>query len=408
MKKYNIGVFVDTWYPVVDGVIKVVENYCNRLSQNNFNVYLFCPKPRDTKYEEKKYLFNIKRSKRLKVFFLSYDLALPNMDKEFLDYIDKLDLDLVHIHSPFTMGKLGVKVAKKKNIPVVGTIHSQYRMDFLSASRSYLITSIMTRSVLNVLNKTNVNYTVNEALSELYYKGRGYGLKKKPQIIPNATDFKYFDNKDEIISLKNKYQIKDNEKVFLYVGRIYKLKNLEFLTKSLGILKKNNFKFKMFFIGEGDHEKLLDKWILENNIEKETIKIKGIYDRVELSKYFNMADLFLFPSTYDTNSLVQIEAASQKTPTVFLRKARTSSTVTEDVNGYKTDDTPIAYANKIIEIFKDMNKYNEIKENCYKDLYKTWDEVYLILENEYLKLINNHQNSCQYKMLDSKTKKMYN
>ena len=29
----KVGLFIDTWYPMVDGVIKVVDNYARRLVQ---------------------------------------------------------------------------------------------------------------------------------------------------------------------------------------------------------------------------------------------------------------------------------------------------------------------------------------------------------------------------------------
>ena len=33
MKKLKVGLFIDTWYPMVDGVIMVVDNYAKRLSE---------------------------------------------------------------------------------------------------------------------------------------------------------------------------------------------------------------------------------------------------------------------------------------------------------------------------------------------------------------------------------------
>ena len=43
MKK--VGLFIDTWYPMVDGVIKVVDNYARRLMQY-CDVVVFCPATR--------------------------------------------------------------------------------------------------------------------------------------------------------------------------------------------------------------------------------------------------------------------------------------------------------------------------------------------------------------------------
>ena len=52
--------------------------------------------------------------------------------------------------------------------------------------------------------------------------------------------------------------------------------------------------------------------------------IKVNNDRELLSYYYNRADIMLFPSIYDSSSIVQIEAASQKTPAVFLKNTATA------------------------------------------------------------------------------------
>ena len=83
----------------------------------------------------------------------------------------------------------------------------------------------------------------------------------------------------------------------------------------------------------------------------------------------------LFPSIYDASSIVQIEAASQKTPTVFLENTATSATIVDNVNGYLSKNTIEDYTNKIIEILNDKKLYQEVSENCFKDLYKTWDDA---------------------------------
>jgi hypothetical protein len=47
----KVGLFIDTWYPMVDGVIKVVDNYARRLV-NYCDVVVFCPKARNSNKKE--------------------------------------------------------------------------------------------------------------------------------------------------------------------------------------------------------------------------------------------------------------------------------------------------------------------------------------------------------------------
>jgi glycosyltransferase involved in cell wall biosynthesis len=99
-----------------------------------------------------------------------------------------------------------------------------------------------------------------------------------------------------------------------------------------------------------------------------------VTDREMLANYYARADLFLFPSLYDASSIVQIESASQKTPTLFLEGAVTNATVTKDVNGFIVENDAEKYANKIVEIIKNKELYNMVSENAYKDLYVNWDD----------------------------------
>ena len=99
-----------------------------------------------------------------------------------------------------------------------------------------------------------------------------------------------------------------------------------------------------------------------------------------LTDYYARADLFLFPSLYDASSIVQIEAASQSTPTLFLKGAATAATITDNVNGFLAENSEDNYADKILQILHNQELYEEVSKNTYKDLYRNWDmaidEVY--------------------------------
>ena len=94
--------------------------------------------------------------------------------------------------------------------------------------------------------------------------------------------------------------------------------------------------------------------------------------------------------TNNSNQLVQIEAASQKTPTVFIEGAKTAGTVTKDVNGLIAKNDAKEYAKTIIDILSDKERYLTLCENAYKDLYVNWDMVAQKVYDEYLKLIQNN------------------
>ncbi len=69
--------------------------------------------------------------------------------------------------------------------------------------------------------------------------------------------------------INEKYNIKDNELVFIFVGRINTLKNIFFIVDSLKLLKtkKPRLKFKMLFVGSGQDEEKLKQKISELDME---------------------------------------------------------------------------------------------------------------------------------------------
>lgn len=381
-KKLNIGIFCDSFYPMVDGVIQVVDNYAKYL--NEFcNVTVFVPKGRGKFIDN--FPYSVVRSKRLKVFFLDYDLPMPKFDSKLKKILKNSNFDIVHLHSPFTMGKLAVQYAKKHHIPCVGTMHSQFKKDFYRATHSKILTNFMLKKVVKVFDSTTENWAVNEEVGRIFYED--YKVKEKPKVMLNGTDMLPFENNEYLNSLRKKYNISKNEKVFLFVGRMNLLKNLIFLIKSLKILKDKNFKFKTLFVGTGIDEATIRKEIKENNLSEDILMLGKITDRKELSAHYALADLFVFPSLYDCSSLVQIEAASQKTPTLFLNGAATANTITPEKNGYLAENNEEKYAEKIIKIFNDEKKYTEVCQKAFEELYLPWPKVVKLAYNRYLELI---------------------
>ena len=151
----------------------------------------------------------------------------------------------------------------------------------------------------------------------------------------------------------------------------------------------------MFFIGSGLDEDKLRNQIEKNNLKQEVIMCGKIANRKELAYYYRRADLFLFPSVYDASSIVQIEAASQSTPTVFLKNTATASTVTDNVNGFLSDYSVDAYSNKIIEVIENKKLYQSVSANAYRDLYKNWDDTIDEVYNKYKKIIEIYKINLQ-------------
>lgn len=387
--KLNIGLFIDTFYPMIDGVINVVDNYARRLNKIA-NVTVFAPKSRYDNFDDSTLPYKVVRSKRfnLKFLKLDYDLPLPSLDKNFKKAIKDANLDIIHIHSPFSIGKMAASYGNKNNIPVVATMHSQFKKDFYKSTKSKVLTKIMLDIIAHTFNKCDVLWTMNPGCAKL---SKEYGYKGQIDIVPNATDLVNEFAQDEIASFKKeisaKYDIKEDEKIFINIGRLNKLKNLTFVINVCKLLSEKNFKFKLLLIGDGSDKKYFENKVKNENLQDKIIFVGRVSSVEEKSKLFAISDLQIFPSYYDTDGIVRIEAAAFYVPTIFIENSLASSTITNDVNGYIGKNNKEKFAQKIIDIFGDEELYNKLKIKCHEDLYINWDSLMTDVLKKYKNLI---------------------
>lgn len=388
VKRLKIGMFCDTFYPTVDGVVKVVDNYARILSR-------FCDVTVFVPYGRKKFSddfpYKVVRCERFRVLFIDYDLPVPRLDRRFMAELDKSDLDIVHLHSPFTIGKVGLQYAKKRGIPCVATMHSQFKRDFQRALKPAVLTrrpmlALMMYRLRSFFNSTTVNWAVNKEVARIFHEE--YGVARMPEIMPNGTDMRYVSDKELLDCLRKKYDIAQGCRVLLFVGRINLLKNVHFLVRSLAVLKQKGFSFKAIMVGTGQDYDTVRHLIRKNGLENDVMMTGKISDRNLLAAHYALADLFTFPSMYDASSLVQIEAASQRTPSLFLEGSATSATVTPEVDGYLSEADENAYAEKIISIFSDERHYEDVCANAFENLYVSWEAIVEEAYGKYVSLCN--------------------
>ena len=139
----------------------------------------------------------------------------------------------------------------------------------------------------------------------------------------------------------------------------------------------------MFYIGQGLDFNKLKKKIDEYKLNNETVLTGVVTDTTKKAALLNMSDLFLFPSNYDTDGIVKIEAACVKVPSLCIKDTGAASTITDNINGFLSELDVEKYANRIIEIISDKENLKKVGEQAYKDLYITWEEVVEKLSNIY-------------------------
>ena len=385
-KKIRVAMFVDS-YGAMDGVVNVVKQY-SRLLSNRAEVTIVAPKT-TSKEDNSIQGVEIMRCAAIHVPIVNYDYGMPELDAKFLKEIKDKKFDIIHLHSPFNLGKLAVKLGKELNIPVVATFHSQFRQDFKLALKLDGLADAWLKDVIKVFNACYEVWPVNSKVQEILYE---YGYVGKSLVITNATEMKPLD-RDYRHEIDLMYGLRPNQPLLLFVGRIITLKNVLYIVEIMRALRERGFDFKMVYVGEGYAKTKVKLLVKKYKLEDYVLLPGKLSNREDLAKVYQRANLVVFPSYYDADSLCKYEAASQSTPTIFAEGAATIGGVKNNVDGYiGSGEDEYAFADKIIEIFADNDKYLEVCLNTYERLYHTWDEVVDKVYDNYLRVIDEFSN----------------
>ena len=379
---------MDSYYPAVDGVVLVIDNLARSLSKYN-DVTVVVPYT-NTIEEDIDKPYKVYRVTSIHVPFTEYrtGIATGKLSKEYHDLI-KENFDIIHIHSPFSIGSLGLKVAKKLNIPCIATMHTRFDFEIRKVIDNRFITKLVIKKLIKIYNKCDTCIAINNAMIKVF---ADYGYKYKPVVIYNGTDLLPLQDVEKNIAIVNKkYKLTNEENVFLFVGRITSIKNIFFILDSLKLLKEENYPFKMIYVGTGPDENKLKNKIKEYNLQNNVIMTGKIMDRTLLSSIYKRADLFLFPSLFDASSLVQIEAAINETPGLFIKNSVTSDTVTNNYNGYTCELDITKYKERIKEIMSNRKELEKVAITARKTLGRNWDDIAKETYNLYLKEIEKKQ-----------------
>lgn len=370
---------MDSYLPDVDGVVNCVHNYCLNMN-NKVELNVMVPKNRKGYVDNQPY--RIHRCKSIHIPILNDYYGFPKWDKKFRKIMESVDVDIIHIHSPFNMAKFALKLAKKKNIPAVATFHTNMRPIFKSIVKSKFLTEFIVHRMGKLYNKFDEVFVCSPLVEE---QVRSFGYTGKVSYLPFGTDLPKCENVDELIVKANKeFNLEENEIVFLYVGRVMKLKRIDFILRSLKIVKEKGLKFKFFVVGKGAELKKLKKLSSELGFTDNEVIFTGFLAR-ELFPLINArANLLLFPSLYDNFGLVKVEAAAYSTAGMFIENSCAGYGVTDGINGYLSKDDEESFAKKIFEATNDLDKLKEVGKNASNDLYISWSDC----TSELLKKLN--------------------
>lgn len=370
MRKLNVGIFNDSFPPIIDGVANTAVNYAKSIHKLYGRAVVatpWYPKVKD------QYPFRVIRYSSANVSKrIGYRMGNP-FSPLLIRRLQRERLDIIHIHSPFTSALLARVLRRYTGAPIVFTYHTKFDVDIEKRIALNPLRTVSIKFLLNNINACDEVWVVSEGAGENL---RHLGYKGSYSIMENGTDFEKGRSSDsQIEALNASLGISEEETVYLFVGRMMWYKNIKFIIDGLDEAKRNGAHFKMIFVGEGVDRPEIMAYVEKLGLENECVFTGAIHDRAYLRTFFSRADLFLFPSTYDTNGIVVREAAACSCPALLLKGSCAAEGIVDDDTGIVIDEEVAALAAEIVRGIENRERLKRIGKSAADKIYLSWDDA---------------------------------
>jgi len=380
----RIGQFSDSFLPIIDGVGRVVYNYCETMANKGHDVGVICPL--ENMGNRGKFNFEVidYLSHNL-LFNKQWDMGFPLLDPHYQKRLSMSNFDIVHVHTPFIAGAEGIRYAKERKVPLVGTFHSKYYDDFLQITGSRYIAEFGTDVVVDFYNHCDEVWAVSENSADTLYS---YGYTKLIKVMPNGMKIKDV-NASTIKKAKNHFDF-DDKPILLYVGQLNWKKNILRILEAASLLAKDNVDFTLVLAGKGPHEEEIKEKIKQLNIEKQCRFVGHVLDEELLYGLYGLASLFVFPSIYDNAPMVIREAANAGTASIVVDGSSASEVITNGVNGlYCQDNSQSLYEIEKYALSK-PSMLETMGEHAKESIPVAWDVIINSVLSRYEELIKKY------------------
>ncbi len=375
--RMKIAIFSDSFLPGIGGTERATLGLASALAKNNNEVVVCVPEY--AQKAEDNYDFQVIRTPSL-TLTKNDNLAFPKLSKKLKKTLNTLKPDIIHCQTVSPMTQYALDYGEKNGIPVLMTVHTKFKTAYERSIKFKPVVNSLLKKIVKRANRADkVCVVSNDMIDEL----KSYGYDGAAQVVRNGSMYqKSFASEEKIAELKQKYGIKDDEKILLYVGYMVKYKNLEFVFNSLNNIKEQNQKFKAIFVGGGMDYNYFVTLSKTLGLEENVIFTGPITNDVILSSLYKMADLFVFPSIFDNDPLVIVEAAVNGVPAITLEKTGASERIENGVSGFIVENDLEKFTQKILEALEDEQQLKIMGQNASKLIPKTWDQT----AQEYLQI----------------------
>jgi 1,2-diacylglycerol 3-alpha-glucosyltransferase len=336
--------FTDSFLPNTDGVVSSILSYRKGMSKGGHRMFVFAPQAAKHNHESGVFRF---RSVQFPPYPEYRAAVFPHVSSSIAS---ELKLDLVHSKAMMTMGISAAWFAKKVGLPSMASLET-----LVPEGAHYVIPIRHAQGLGKAAAWAYLRWLycqfdlVTSPSSYAQSLMRSHGIESI--VLPSPIDTQRFRpasaaKAKESLGLTGK-------KVVLSIGRIVKEKNYSLLVQAAANMKGRNCIFVI--AGKGPHLHALQSEVAANNLQA-AFRFPGFVPDSKLPDYYNAADVFAFPSHFETQGLTHLEAMACGKPACVLEGTPMAEVISPGKNGQLFSGEPTDCADKLLSCLSRSEK----------------------------------------------------
>lgn len=351
MRLYRVGLFTDVYFPNPNGVSTSVYLLLKELRRMGHEAWVIAPwipeAPQDEDW--------VMRVRSVDYpFYEGHRVALPSYGQLPVP----AGFEIVHTHTPLTLGVWGMQYATRQGIPHVSTFHTNYEkyahyIPGLAVLDRY--THVVPRLARAFYNRADLVITPTQSIRQLV---ESYEIERPTRIIPTGINTEVMEQAPEIES-----PWPAGTRRLLTVGRLGEEKSMDVVLKAFAKIASSCNAY-LVHLGEGPKLASLQSLAAELGVG-ERVKFLGPIAYHKIGGYYRLAELFLFASETETQGLVLWEAQVMGVPVVAVGADGTLDGVENEIDGFLVPPGDyMALAERALWLLTDEKKRKVFAENA--------------------------------------------
>lgn len=349
----KISMFTEVFLPKIDGVVTRVTRHLDQLAEMGHEVQLFAPGNPPETYAG----FTVQpvRGVSFKPVYPEITVGLPT--PAIAQRMKEFQPDIVHAVNPVALAAYGVLSARRRDIPLIASFHTNVP-EYTESLKIGWLRQPAAWWIRNLHNQAEMNLVTSGPMMD---KAHASGMRNV-KLWPKAVDTVGYTPERYSREMRDRMSGGYPEApLVVYVGRLSLEKDLDRLVGIMARLREQVPTARLAMVGSGPQQDELKKML-----DPAWTTFTGYMSGPQLAQAFASGDVFVFPSTTETLGLVALESFASGVPVVGARAGGIPFVIEEGETGFLVDPegSDEVWAQRIAQVLDDEHLRKRLGANA--------------------------------------------